>query len=79
MRRDELELAAGAWLAARNGQGIVITDDSYPAADRLAQRGWLRREFTADNELAWFWNPQGDQALELGALLNEQTGEDRRN
>ncbi len=77
LSRDELEVVFGAWLASRNGQGVVITDDAYPAAHALAERGWLRREFTADGELAWFWAKQGDAALRLSGLMH--SADSRRN
>lgn len=70
----QMELCFNAWTLARAGHGMVITDDAYPDAHELAERGWLERRFQPDGELAWFWSPAGDQALELSSLLNDYQG-----
>jgi hypothetical protein len=42
---EQLDILCAAWAAGRDGRGVVITNDAYPAAHRLAEVGWLQRRF----------------------------------
>ena len=39
------DLLVAAWATGRDGNGLVITNDAYPDAHRLAEAGWLQRRF----------------------------------
>jgi hypothetical protein len=67
---EQLDLLFNAWALARENKGMVIADDAYPDAHKLAEAGWLARRFESDGEMSWWWSPQGDAALELGAAIN---------
>jgi hypothetical protein len=54
-------------------RGQVLTDDAYPAAHELAEQGWLRRRFVED-ELAWFWTPQAETAIDARRLVASVEG-----
>jgi hypothetical protein len=43
--RSATSLSTRGFLA-RSGRGVVITDDAYPDAHRLAEAGWLERRFS---------------------------------
>lgn len=72
------ELLFEAWTISRADppMGMVLKPDCYPDAHRLAEQGWLARRFV-DDELAWFWTPQAETALDMNALL--QSADDRQN
>jgi hypothetical protein len=65
---EQCEILFRAKILAATGSGQVLEPWAVPDAHELAEAGWLERRFTDDGELAWFWAPQGDVALELGAL-----------
>jgi hypothetical protein len=65
----QAELAAAAYLLALDGRGMVISDDAYPDAHALAERGWLQRRFEDDGEMSWWWTPQAETALGINAML----------
>lgn len=68
MTTEELEVLFQMWLVSRNGLGAVLNDDAIPAAHRLAEQGWLRREITDDtDQLCWFFTEKGETALRLAA------------
>jgi hypothetical protein len=62
---------------ASRGEGIVIESDAFPDAHELAELGWLERRFQPDGELAWFWTPAAETALDVNSLL--QGAEGRQN
>jgi hypothetical protein len=71
---EHLQVAFNAWAAAQDGGGVVIEEPGlFPAADALAERGWLRREFVGD-DLAWFWTDAGEHALDVNRLLQAADG-----
>jgi hypothetical protein len=70
----QLDLLTAAWATSRDGNGIVIENEAYPDAHRLAEAGWLARRFQPDGEMSWWWTPAADQAFEYGALMNEAKG-----
>ncbi len=41
LTEDHFTVACDAWAAARDGNGIVIKNDFYPAAHDLMDAGWL--------------------------------------
>jgi hypothetical protein len=69
----QLDLLAAAWAVAQDGNGVVIANDAYPDAHDLAEHGWLERRFVGD-ELAWFWTPAAETALDLNGLLQAADG-----
>jgi hypothetical protein len=73
MDQEQMEILYNAWALAREGFGMVITNDAYPVAHELAEQGWLERQFV-DDELAWFWTPQAEVALNTGALMLSADG-----
>lgn len=70
LTETKLDLLFTAWALARENKGMVIKDDAYPAADDLAEHGWLERRFEPDGEMSWWWTGAGETALELVALMN---------
>ncbi|MFL5407038.1 MAG: hypothetical protein ACJ79O_14445 [Myxococcales bacterium] len=54
LTEELLTVAADAWAAGRDGNGIVITDDYYPAAHRLAEAGCLERRSEPNGDLSWW-------------------------
>ena len=67
------EIIVNAYLLAREGKGQVLTDDAIPDAHRLAEAGWLRRQFEPDGEMSWWWTGAAETALDLNALLDAGT------
>ena len=66
MTDEQLEVLFQVWLVSRHGLGAVLNDDAIPAAHRLAEEGWLRREITDDtDQLCWFWTEKAETALRL--------------
>ena len=41
----QLDLLTAAYATSLDGCGVVITNDAYPDAHRLAEAGWLERRF----------------------------------
>jgi hypothetical protein len=74
MIEDHLDVAFTAWAAARDGNGVVIKPDYYPAAHELAEAGWLRRGFETDGAMSWWWTPAAETALDLNALVASVEG-----
>jgi hypothetical protein len=73
-----LDLLFKAWTAhTAMGGGIVVTDETYPAAHRLAEAGWLTMCIEDDGEFSWHWSHMAEQALRAGALITDS--KDRRN
>jgi hypothetical protein len=70
---EQADLLTLAWLLARDGHGMVVTDESVPDADALAQRGWLER-FLRDGQLCWRWPAQAEHALDVAELLQGTAG-----
>jgi hypothetical protein len=64
----QLDILFGAWATSRDGNGQVLEDDAIPDAHELAEQGWLERRILGD-ELAWFWTPAAETALDIGALF----------
>jgi hypothetical protein len=71
------DLIVAAWATARNGGGIVITDEAIPDAHELAEAGWLERRFQPDGEMSWHWTREAELALDVNALV--ESTHDRRN
>jgi hypothetical protein len=55
------QILVDAYLLARGGHGQVVTDQAIPAADALAEAGWLERYFR-DGQLCWRWSPAAEHA-----------------
>jgi hypothetical protein len=70
----QMDLLTAAWATARDGNGLVITNDAYPDAHRLAEAGWLERRFTQDGEVAWFWTEAAEKAFDYGELMQSVEG-----
>ena len=71
LTQARLTVAYSAWAAAQDGGGVVLDDPGlYPAADALAEQGWLRRRFVTPSELSWWWTPAAETALGLSALTD---------
>ena len=72
LTQTHLAVAYSAWAAAQDGGGIVLEDPGlYPAAHQLAEQGWLRRRFVADDgTMSWWWTTAADTALALDGLTN---------
>jgi hypothetical protein len=69
------DLIVNAWILARSGRGMVITNDAYPDAHRLAEAGWLTRQFVGpDREMAWFWSREAEAALDMTQLMQGAEG-----
>ena len=76
MTNEALAILFDAWLAAREGNAVVVEDANVPLAHDLCERGWLAR--CCDSEqMAWHWTPQAEVALLSGQLVTN--AEDRRN
>lgn len=73
----QLDLAFAAWTLHARGAGMVVANDAYGDAHRLAELGWLERRFQPDGELSWWWTREAEAALDVTALL--QTTEGRLN
>jgi hypothetical protein len=73
---EHLQVAFNAWAAAQDGGGVVIDDPGlFPAADELAEQGWLRRRFvTEPGEMSWWWTPAAEHALDVAGLLRAAEG-----
>lgn len=68
----QLEILYHAWLLAHDGgKGQVIEPWAYPDAHDLAEHGWLERREVDDGELAWFWTPQAEAALNVSELVED--------
>jgi hypothetical protein len=67
------EIIVNAYLLALEGKGQVIEDWAYPDAHELAEQGWLQRRFQPDGELSWWWTSQAETALDLNALVSNQS------
>ena len=65
-------ILARAWLLARDGQGQVLEGWAVPDAEQLCDAGWLERR-TVDNtdDVAFFWTPQAEGALDMNALRRD--------
>ncbi len=70
----QLELALTAWALHARGAGMVVADDTYPAAHALAEHGWLERRVEPDGELSWWWTAQAEVALDTHALIESVKG-----
>lgn len=72
---EQLDLLMAAWATSRDGNGIVIEPWAFPAADDLAERGWLERRFVTDTgEMCWFWTGAAETAFDLNDLLTSHEG-----
>jgi hypothetical protein len=74
LTETQYDLLTAAWATGRDGNGIVIENDAYPDAHRLAEAGWLERRFTADGDMAWFWTGVAETALDMSALMQSTDG-----
>jgi hypothetical protein len=80
LTQEHLEVASGAYIASLDGKGVIVANHCYPVAHDLCEQGWLRREFVPDpengdsDELAWFWTPAAEHALDVNALLQGAQG-----
>jgi hypothetical protein len=72
----QFDLLTAAWATSRDGNGIVIENDAYPDAHELAEHGWLERRFMPDGEMAWFWTPAAETALDMNQLMQSTQGRD---
>jgi hypothetical protein len=68
---EELELLYRARLLGTK-RGQVLEPWAYPEACRLADKGWLRREFLPNNDVAWFLTPKAAHALDLAQHAQHQ-------
>jgi hypothetical protein len=67
---EQQEIAGNAYLLSLEGKGQVLEPHAYPAAQELAEAGWLERRFEPDGDMSWWWTPAAETALELGDLTN---------
>jgi hypothetical protein len=63
----QMDLLTAAWATSRDGNGLVITNDAYPDAHRLAEAGWLERRFTQDGEVGVVLDRGGRKGVRLPA------------
>lgn len=67
------EILYNAWCLSLKDAGQVLEAFAYPAAHELCERGWLRREVEEDGEISWWWTGRASTALELDALVSDQS------
>jgi hypothetical protein len=65
----QLDLLFTAYALSLENSGMVIKDECYPDAHRLAEAGWLERRFTDDGELSWWWTSEADTAIAFSTLV----------
>jgi hypothetical protein len=67
---DELRLLFLARAAQQEGHDLRPSDDLWPEAHRMAERGWLQRRFNQQNgEIVFRWTQEAEAALDLGHLM----------
>jgi hypothetical protein len=58
-------VAAGAYFAGRDGDGVVVADHAVPAAQDVVRGGWLKCGRDGNGDLSFWWSATADAAFEL--------------
>ena len=70
------EIIGNAYWLGLEGNGMVLTDNAVPAADELADAGWLERRSEPNGDVSWWWSGAGDTAFGLSGLMRSAEGRD---
>jgi hypothetical protein len=74
LTEQHLEVVFCAWVASRDGNGVVVAAEAHPAADALAEQGWLERRSEPNGDVSWWWTPAAEGALDMSALMSGYAG-----
>lgn len=72
LTETQREILFNAWCLSHVGCGQVLHDEYIPAAHQLVEAGWLERRIE-DDQLTWWWSAPASTALELDALVSDQS------
>lgn len=70
----QYELLFVAQQLSYEDRGMVVEDDAFLDAHRLAEGGWLERRFESNGDMSWWWTREGETALALGNLTAPPEG-----